>query len=620
MHGRCIGETMRSTFSKPFLLTIAGLSSASVFAEATVDPVVVTASRYEQSLDDTLSSTTLITRKDIEESNAETLEDLLMTTTGLDIKQAGPYGKTTSLFMRGTNSSHILTLVNGVKAYSATSGGTAFQHIPLSEIQRIEIVRGPRSGLYGSEAIGGVIQIFTRNGELKPSASFNIGQGSNNTSKLNAGFSGRSEKLSYSLYSDQLNTDGIDAIKHTTQNDLDAYDRKSINTNLSYKFSKVYTLDFKLLDSQGTTLYDQCWNGSYSDNCYITFDKKVLSSKLKITPKGNWDAHFQFSRSKDLTNDFWEDTANGTFLTWLNYVSFQNNFQISKNNLIIAGIDNTEDEVEATPYAVFDDTRDNRGAFISWKAKSGNYSIKTSLRTDDNEQFGNHTTGTLSAGYKVNKNLKAYASYGTAFKAPTFNELYYPGYGNTALLPEESVSFEVGFKQKIGKGGLEISAYNTSVDNLIAATAATSWIASNISKADIEGVEINYSLQVSGWKLKIASSFLEPVNKDSQNFGNILPARVKQSNSVTAIRQFGKTGVSISMLNQGTRYTDAANTLELAGYTKYDVKVRRKIDKNLSVVAKINNIFDEEYTINARSGTTYNTLGRTLFISMNYKM
>ena len=611
---------MRSRFLKPLFITTASLSAASAFAEATIDPVVVTASRYEQSLDDTLSSTTLITRKDIEESTADTLEDLLMTTTGLDIKQAGPYGKTTSLFMRGTNSSHILTLVNGVKAFSATSGGTAFQHIPLSEIQRIEIVRGPRSGLYGSEAIGGVIQIFTRNGELKPAASFSIGQGSNNTSILNAGFSGRSNKLTYSLYSDQLNTDGIDAIKHTIANDLDGYDRKSLNTNLSYKFDKTYTLDFKLLDTLGTTLYDQCWNGSYSDNCYITFDKKVISTKLKMTPKGKWDAHLQISRSKDLTNDFWNDTPNGTFLTWHNSVSFQNNFQLSKNSLMIAGIDSTEDEVEATPYSSFDETRDNQGAFVSWKAKFGKYSLKTSLRADDNEQFGSHTTGTLSAGYKLNKNLKAFASYGTAFKAPSFNELYYPGYGNTALLPEESVSFELGLKQKIGKGGLEVSAYSTSVDNLIAATAATSWVANNISRADIEGIEINYSLLLAAWKVKIASSFIEPINKDSQNFGNILPARVKQTNSLTAIRQYGKTAVSISMLNQGTRFADAANTLELAGYTKYDVKVKHKIDKNLSVTAKIDNIFDEEYTINARSGTIYNTLGRTMFVSMNYKM
>ena len=321
---------MRSIKTNPLLLSIAGLLSTSAVAETVLQPVVVTASRYEQNLDDTLSSTTLITRKDIEESNALTLEDLLSDVTGLDVKQSGAYGKTSSIYMRGTNSTHILTMIDGIKLHSATLGGTSFQHIPLSQIERIEIVRGPRSGLYGSEAVGGVIQIFTRSGKTKPAASFSIGQGSNNTSKINAGFSGRNDKLRYSLFASQFDTDGIDAKTHTTANDKDGYDRKSISSSLSYTFNKEYELDFKALNTQGTTLYDGCWQGAPSDNCYTDIEQQTVSTKLKFTPKGIWDASLQIGQSKDLSDNFFNDTPNNTFLTETTSISFQNNVKLSK--------------------------------------------------------------------------------------------------------------------------------------------------------------------------------------------------------------------------------------------------------------------------------------------------
>ena len=597
------------------LITNTLLLSTAVIAETVLQPIVVTASRHEQNLDDTLSSTTLITREDIDASNATTLEELLSTVNGLDLKQSGAYGKTSSIYMRGTNSTHILTMIDGIKLYSATLGGTTFQHIPLSQIDRIEIVRGPRSGLYGSEAIGGVIQIFTRRGKTEPSANFSIGQGSNNTSEINAGFSGRSENLSYSLSASQFDTDGIDAKTHTTANDKDGYDQKSISTSLVYTFNAEYELDVNFLNAQGTNLYDGCFKGTSSDNCETNIEEQTVSTKLTITPKGIWDANLLLGLSKDLSDNFWEDTPNNTFITETASISFQNNFQLSENNIIIAGIDGMQDKVNSTPYTTPNMTRDNKAVFIAWNGKSGAYSFDTSIRTDDNEQFGTHSTGTISAGYTFANEINAFASYGTAFKAPSFNNLYYPGSDNPDLVPEESVSIEVGLKQKNDWGNWSFSAYNTKIDNLILYLAPT-WQPINIGKADITGLEATIERKVADWNIAFTTSLLEPLNKEANSYNNILPGRTKQSSTVSAQRQFDKLGFTASFLNQGVRFANTDNSTKLDSYTTLNLKLNYKLSKNLSVDAKLNNALDEDYTLN--SG--YNTLGRSVFISMNYKM
>lgn len=612
---------MRSYFTKTALFTLVTLSSTTSFAENTFEPVVITASRHSESLQDTLSSSTVINRDEIEASSATSLDELLNTVSGLDVKSSGAFGKSTSIFMRGTGSSHILTMIDGVKIYSATGGSAAYQHIPLNQIERIEIVRGPRSGLYGSEAIGGVIQIFTKKGQLKPDANFSIEQGSHNTSEINAGFSGRNGKLSYSLNANQFDTDGIDSIVHTTANDKDAYDNKSLSTNLSYDYSKSITLSFNALDTQGSSLYDNCYNLVYaiSDNCYADFQEQVISTKATFTPDGIWDASLLIGYSKDLNDNYWEDSANNIYQTEYNTLSFQNNFQLNEDQLIIVGLDSTEDKVIASPYNPFDNTRDNQAIFTSWNGKLGSIRTSVSMRSDDNEQFGTHSTGSISAGMDISKQSRVFMSFGTAFKAPTFNELYFPFYGSETLVPEESESFELGYKKANKELTIEASLYRTTVDNLIAYDSTTS-TANNISKAEIEGIEASITTTVNKWKINLSTSFVEPINKDTTYLNNVLPARIKRSANLTMARQFGKTDLYFSVLNQGSRYTNVDNSLQLDGYTTLDIKVSHKINKNISVRAKLNNAFDEEYAVNANSSSTYNTMGRSFFVSLNYKM
>ena len=629
MHGRCIGEKMQSYFIKSVLFALATLSSVTSFADNTFEPVVVTASRYSESLQDSLSSSTVITSKEIEASSASSLEEIFNTVAGLDIKPSGVFGKNTSIFMRGTNSSHTLTMIDGVKIYSATSGGAAYQHIPLNQIDRIEIVRGPRSGLYGSEAIGGVIQIFTKKGQLEPEASFTIEQGSYNTSEINAGFSGRNGKFSYSLNANQLDTDGIDSIVHTTTNDDDSYNNKSLSSSLSYDYAKDITLSISVLDAQGITLYDNCYDvdfdwianptgNPYTDNCYADFQQQTVSTKASYTPDGIWDASLIIGYSKDFSDNFWNDDANNTFQTEYQNISFQNNFQLTEDQLVIAGIDSTDDKVSATPY---DSTksRENLGVFLSWNGKVGKIKTSLNLRNDDNEQFGSHSTGTVSAGMDISKQSNLFVSFGSAFKAPSFNELYFPFYGSEDLVPEESESFEFGYKASTDNVKTDISIFRTTVDNLINYDSALG-TANNISKAEIEGIEASLGTTINKWKVDFSAAFIEPLNKDTAYLNNILPARTKHKTNIKLSRNFGKTDLNLSVLNQGSRFTDANNDQKLDGYTTLDIKLGHKLNKNMTVNAKLNNAFDEEYAINANSSSIYNTMGRSVFISLNYKM
>ena len=624
---------MYSQFLKPAIFSVSVLLSISIsisistsaLAEPVnnlaIDPVIVTANRYSENITDVLATVTLITRQDIEHSNATNLEELLVSVPGLDVKNSGSYGKLTSVFMRGTNSDHTLTIIDGVKLFSASGGSTAFQHIPLHQIERIEIIKGPRSGLYGSDAIGGVIQIFTRNGHGKSEKNVSIEAGSHNTKEVIAGISGSTKNLNYTVNIDLFETDGFDAIEHTALNDNDGYDNNSINANLKYQITKSLDATLHLLNASGSTLYDNCLNSSFttSDNCYSDIEQRVISTQINYKPDAVYDFSLKIGQSADLSDNFWENTPNNTYDTVHSDITVQSNIQIADDHLLVAGFEDAKDEVEATPYDS-KKSRGNQAGFISWKGLFDQTTVNVSMRNDDNEQFGSHTTGSIAVGYTFDKSINMFASYGTAFKAPTFTELYFPGYANPDLEPEESESFEIGMKQTQATLNWEVSVYHTTIDNLISGEPP-SYIAKNISKAEIDGIEATVKTKIAGWNAQLSTAYVEPINKDAANLGKVLQTRIKQSTSIDINRQFGKTFVSAKILNQGKRYITPNNDQVLDGYTLLDVKVRQNISKSMSVSGSINNVFDEDYTVNTGfGGIIYNTPGRTFFVNLQYKM
>ena len=595
------------------------LSAQSTFAsEFGPLEVVVTASRTAETMEDTLAAVTVITRDDIERLQAQSVQDVLQGTAGINITNNGGAGKTTSLFLRGTESDHMLVLIDGIKVGSATLGTTPFQHIAIEQVERIEIVRGPLSSLYGSEAIGGVIQIFTRKGggELKPS--FSIGVGSDETYKASAGISGGGDRGWFNLSASAVDTEGFNACDgkpspggagcFTIEPDDDGYSNQSASLRAGYKFENELEIDVHAMETRGDTEYD----GSYSNESESA--QQVLGSTLRYSPADIWAMTFTAGRSQDESDSLKDGVFTSRFVTERKTLSLQNDFTITDNHLITLGFDRQDDEVDGTTaYAVT--SRDNDGVFTQYKGTFDKHDLQLSLRQDDNEQFDEHNTGSAAWRYALTKDLKMMLSYGTAFKAPTFNELYYPGFGNASLLPEESDSVELGLDGKESWGRWSLNVYETNIDELIAYDSTT-YAPGNIGQVRIQGLEVMLVTQIDDWGLKTNLTLTDPENRSSDaNDGNVLARRAKQSMRIDVDRLFDEYSFGMTVLADGKRYDDFANTRELSGYGKVDLRADYKLSQAWLLQARIENMFDKEY----ETAGFFNQQGRSLFVTLRYQ-
>ncbi|MFP5506995.1 MAG: TonB-dependent vitamin B12 receptor [Gammaproteobacteria bacterium] len=590
------------------------LGSPSVFA-AEIDPVIVTATRTARTADETLASVTVITRKDIERQQAQSVQDLLRGIPGVDIANNGGPGKATSVFLRGTESDHVLVLIDGVKVGSATLGTTAFQDIPVEQIERIEIVRGPRSSLYGSEAIGGVIQIFTRKGggTLKPYVS--LGGGSYETYNASAGVSGGGERGWFSLSASGIDTEGFNACNgslsagcFTTEPDKDGYSNLSGSLRAGYRFDNGAEVDIHALHTDGDTEFD----GSFVNESESI--QQVLGGTLRFSPLDIWQITLAAGQSRDESDNFKDGTFQSRFDTERDTLSFQNDLSIALDHLLTVGTDFQDDRVDSTTaYAI--SSRDNTGLFTQYQGRFGAHDVQLSLRRDDNEQFGNRNTGGAAWGYALNEGLRLTASYGTAFKAPTFNELYFPGFGNPNLRPEESDSIELGLGSKAAWGHWTINAYETRIDDLIAFDAST-FAPANIDQARIRGLEAVLGTRLGNWDLNTNLTLLDPENRSGDtNDGNVLPRRARQSFRVDADRRFGQYTFGATLLAAGKRYDDLANTRRLGGYGTVDLRAEYALTRDWRLQARIVNLLDKDY----ETAAFYNQPGRSLFVTLRYQ-
>jgi vitamin B12 transporter len=593
--------------------------------------VIVTATRTAQTADEVLSSVTVISREDIERRQARSVEDLLRGTQGISITNNGGPGKNTSVFMRGTESDHILVLIDGVRAGSATSGGAAYGNIPIEQIERIEIVRGPRSSLYGSEAIGGVIQIFTRKGGKEGfTPSFSIGGGSYGTFNGSAGLSGRSKRGWFNMNISGKNTNGFNSCSgkpypngagcFTNEPDRDGYQNVAGSFRAGYLFKNGLDIETNFMRSSGKVNYD----GKYSNKSELV--QQVFGGKARYSPFEFWKVTLAGGRSRENSKDFLGQGKNfkSRFDSRRDTITLQNDFTLNKSHLLTVGADYKNDTVSSSED--FEVTsRNNLGAFAQHQATVFKQDLELSIRYDENEQFGGNVTGGAGWGYTVTEWLRFTANVGTAFKAPTFNELYYPGgYSNANLRPEESVSYEFGTSGKIKQTNWAFNIYETQIHDLIANDA--SWVPQNINKVRIRGFEGMISTRIKKWQINTNLTLLDAQNKSSGiNRGNILPRRAKESFRFDVNRKFDKFklfGLSFNKYTIGTqllvvgqRYDDLANTRKLDSYVKLDIRGEYTLNQNWRLQGRIENISNERY----ETASFYNQPGRNFFITLRYQ-
>ena len=582
----------------------------------------ITANRREQEASKPLSAMTIITKQDIQKYQAFSVADVLRHVPGISIKNSGGVGKATSVFIRGTNSSHVLVLVDGVKIGSATLGTAPFEHLPVSQIERIEVLRGPRSSLYGSEAIGGVIQIFTtkaKEGKVNPQ--FSLGYGSHNTLDMSFGVSGSNGTNWYQFGVGKKKTDGFNSRDSYTaypaptyaptevkEKDKDGYFRDSLSLNLGHKFNNGAKAEFNLMDAQGENEYD----GSPNET---DFHERVVSVKLSGRVNQKLKLSGTIGSSLGDQDHFKDTVAKSSFTTKRNIASVLADISINNSNTLLLGIDSSKDKVSGTT-AYSETSRTNDAVFASLQSTIGKYDVELSLRSDDNQQFGKHTTGGFAVGHNFTNGLRISSSYATAFKAPTFNDLYYPNSGNVALKPEKSKNIEIGLSKQTRNGDLSVSIYQNKIDSLInwAPDSQGNWKPANIDAVKIKGIELGHKINFAGWAFNTGLTFQKPEADKGVNKGKALRYRPEKILSLDADKTVGKFVVGASLQAESKRYTDQANTESLAGYATLDLRVNYVVAKDWNVGFKVGNVLDKEYKTNKG----YNQAGTTAMLSVSY--
>lgn len=583
------------------LLSSSILVALPVTADTTenLNDIVVTGTRTATDRNHLPSAVKVFTRGDIEKLQAQDLTDVLKGQAGFNITNNGGRGKATSIFLRGTNSDHVLVLIDGVKVGSATLGSASFQHYPIDQIERIEIVKGPHSSLYGSEAIGGVIQIFTRKGSTStPRHTASMGIGNNETYDFEASVSGRTDKTNYNLAVSHFNTQGFDARQVVNsfgtiidEPDDDGYFQTALSANVEHQFTDKLSAKAFFLRSQGTTEFDA------SSDFESDIVENIVGGAVEYTPYDFWTSRVSMGVSLDSNETFNTGTfGSSVFDTKRFDHSWTNQFAINPNHLVTVGFDYQNDTVSGTT-TYDEDERDNKGIFAQYQGTFNKLDILASFRNDDNEAFGSKQTGT--AGFSLGRfnGIRLTGSIGTAFKAPTFNDLYFPGFGNPELNPETSRSVEFGIDGEHGFGYWSARAYKTDIDNLIAFIFPAGVI--NVNKAEIKGFEFEAGTELAGWDLSTAISIISPKDEatDTQ-----LRRRSRRSLRVDVSRDFGRYNFGSSLVAYDHSYEDAANTNRVAGYSTLDVRGSYTIDKHWSLHANINNLLDKDY----QSIDTYN--------------
>jgi vitamin B12 transporter len=576
--------------------------------------IVVTATRTPLSISQVPAASTIVTREDIERQQAKSLPQILKTVAGVDITESGGAGKATSVFLRGTESDHVLFLVNGIRIGSATAGLTSLELLPVAQIDRIEVIRGPRGSQWGSEAIGGVIHIFTRTGSGDPGMYADAGAGTFGTYAINGGGGGTIDRTEYRLDGSYFRTRGFDARQPVPgpfgldQPDDDGYDNASIHARIGHRFENGVEVDGFVWRASGTTEFD----GSFQDE--TDFLQQVIGGSAVFVPIEHWKLTLRGGENRDDSDNFAPDgTFASRFDTKRQELSMQNDFSVAKNQLFTLGADLRKEKVAGS--ADFTETsRDNAGVFAQFLAEVGSHQLLASLRYDDNEAYGTDSNGGLGWNYRWPDGMRVYASYGTAFKAPSFNELFFPAFGNPDLSPETSDSFELGVEGRQHWGEWGVHAYRTDIDDLIVTVSdpvTGAFFPNNVDQARIEGVEAELATDFAGWQVIAVASLLNPKNRTT---GKRLRRRVKKSLSLEISRGLGRWMAGARLLAQGDRFEDAQNTIRLAGYGIVGLIGQYRFSRQLSVRAKIGNLFDKQY----ETADTFNSPGRNIFVSLHY--
>ncbi|HLF86768.1 MAG TPA: TonB-dependent receptor [Nitrospiria bacterium] len=569
--------------------------------EVEVGEIVITATKTETPLKDVASSVTIIKEEDIDKKKAKTVAEAIRDVPGIDVVQTGGPGGLTSVFIRGGNSNHTLVLIDGVQVNSPTAGLFDFANLTTDNIERIEIVRGAQSTLYGSDAIGGVINIITKRGKGAPAINFSVEAGSFRSLRESIGISGTTQSSDYSLSVGRFDTDGFSSANEKNGNtEKDGYENTTISSRLGWNSFTSGRLELSMRYSDAEADQDGFTFSPIDDPNFVQKDRSMNLSTRYSRPLTNWwNQHLQLSMNVEELKGIDPDPAdifnNFEFDTQRRLVEWQHQLYIAETDIMTIGY-----EYEGQNGKVkdsFDRTITNSALYIQDQHQiSDAFSQAVGVRADYNNRFGNEITYKAEASYRIKEsNTRFRAAYGTGFHGPTLNDLYFPGFGNPDLKPETSESIEGGIEQTFLSDRLSLQAtyfYNR-FENLIIFDSTT-FLPENIGEATSKGAEIG--LQIRPFKAVTLSTNYTLTDTENRENDKELPRRPrKKASAILSISPIAPLNIDLELRYVGKRFDDSANLNELDPYTLVNIAGRFDVTKSVQVFARVENLFDKEY-------------------------
>ena len=577
---------------------------------------VVTATRSEQPLSDLVADVSIVDRDTIERSGATGLVDVLARLPGIQIVRNGGVGNNANVFLRGAEGRFTAVYIDGVRVDSQASGGAAWEQIPLAQIDRIEVLRGPAAAVYGSDAIGGVIQLFTRKGEGAFAPYVGVGIGTHNTRKLEAGLSGSAGvdgAFDYALGLTRAQSDGYDIKSGAGHNtDKDGYSATSGNARVGFKVNARHRLD--------ATLLGQYMNSGYDTSPVPVDDRnKNRLRTAGLTWAAQWtDAYTMRLSLTDTLSRYETDPSPYRTETQLRGYLWQNEFRLGAH-LLTAALERREDALNNPALdewsKTIDRERSQNALALGYGYHAGAHSLQLNLRHDEDSEFGGKNTGSAAYGYEFAPHWRATASAGTAFRAPTLYQRF-SDYGDASLQPESSRNVEVGLRYAQGNSSFSATAYRNRVTNLIAfaggghcGQAFGCYV--NTARAEYKGITLAGSYKLASVQVRGSVDFQNP---HDVNTGKQLARRAKRYATLGADTQVAGWTLGAELQASGQRFDDAKNTKTLGGYGLVNLYASKRIARDFTLLARVDNLADKAYEV----ARTYVPPGRTLYVGLKW--
>jgi vitamin B12 transporter len=588
---------------------------AALAQQAPSETVVITANRTPQPLSSVLADISVLDRATIERSGAVGVADLLARLPGIEFARSGGPAGTTSVFVRGAETRHTAVYIDGVRVDSQSTGGALWEQIPLDQIERIEVLRGPAAAVYGSDAVAGVVQLFTKRGQgaLRPSAALTIG--SFNTVQLQAGLSGSAQALDYSLSASHGRSDGFDARTAAASHnaDEDGWRRDSLQARVGLQINPDHRVDASLLASRLRSQYDSsttaddwshhtlrtgniAWQGRWSDEATTRLQLGQTESTYETQPS--------YYRTETTLRNF----------------TLQHEQRVGSAHRLSAIVERREDELlnPATAFAATLQGKRHQDAIgLGWRGDLGEHGVQVQLRHDKDSEFGGKSTGSLAWGWAFVPQWRVTAAAASSFRVPTLYQRFSP-YGNATLVPESGRNVELGLRWAAAGSELSLNTWRNKISNLINFGPPGPCLDSfgcyvNVGRAQLSGTTLAGRTQLAGFTLRGSLDWHDPKNLDTDK---LLPRRAQRLASFGAETQLGVWTWGAEVQAAGERFENAANTQRLGGYALLNLYASVQLMPGLALQGRVDNLGDKAYEL----ARTYATGGRNGQLTLRWTL